>query len=129
MIYLAGIVGIVVFALGGFGAWEKHRADAAVAELSAVEDRMATCTTANSELTERLRGLDADVKRQADAAMRMQTRSSRALAEAAKQRADDEARIAGLNAVVNRQPTRTDGGTCARADATLRDLISGSVPE
>lgn len=128
MIYLAGIVGIVVLALGGFGLWQKHRADAADERADALDAQLELCASSNVTLTDKLKGLQADADRFADAAKRAQSRSAHAIAEAAKQQEADAAQISRLAAIVNRPPSH-DEQACARADAVLRGLIDGSVRE
>lgn len=124
MIYFIGIVGIVMLALGGFGAWQKHRADAADERADALDAQLELCAASNATLTDKLRGLQSDADAFRSEASRQQAKSAKELAEAAKQRAADEAQVARLAAIINRPPS-TDGDACARADRILRGLIDG----
>lgn len=128
MIYIAGIVGIVILALGGFGAWQKYRADAAVAEAGALEARAVIAEQANAGLTTQLAGLNADANRFRDAATRAQARAAKALKDAKAREEQERSERDAMEALLSHPPsTEPKEVVCARADDILRGVVRDSL--
>lgn len=116
--------GILVALLGGFGLWEKHRADAAVAERDAIASQLDTCAGANADLTTKFNGLQAEADRFKTAATKAQARAAKAIADAAKRQEADAAELAILSGILASPPSPEPiAGVCARADTILRSVV------
>lgn len=124
------IIGNVVTALlfGGYGAWQKLRADTQESRADAAEAQYDLCAVSNGQLTKDLEELRANNKSLLTQGKRRLARADKELEEANKKSTADDAEIARLAAIVNKKPS-TDGEVCARADNILRGLVTDSLRE
>lgn len=126
--YLLIGTGIMAAALGGFGLWQKHRADAAVERAEAVQMQFDTCASANADLTAKFDGLHADANRFRDAAARAQARAARALKEAQAREEQERSEREAMEALLTHPPSiEPKEVVCARADDILRGVVRDSL--